>query len=100
VLIRYRETAHMHTTDRTKGLMADVHGGMVCRLSLDLMAQGVTARVVWFDPDHYAQWLSTQGAADTPAIRGAWAALAVQIQSAPRPTAPSHPIPNTESREP
>ena len=110
VLIRYRETAHMHATDRAQGLMADVHGGMVCRLVLDLMAQGTACRVVWFDPDAYNAWredLRHKGWGqrveilkawgdhtgqpvdthpDTPAHRAAWAAgPALGVQAIPHP---------------
>lgn len=86
VLIRYRETAHMHATDRAQGLMADVHGGMVCRLVLDLMAQGTACRVVWFDPESCAQWLQAEGKPDTPANRAAWAAgPALGVQAIPHP---------------
>jgi transcriptional regulator with XRE-family HTH domain len=90
VLLRYRETAHMHPQDTAQGLRADVHGAMVSRLTLDLMHNGYTPRVVWFDPQAYTQWLATQAtnpspAPDTHATRAAWAAQALEQQAIPHP---------------
>lgn len=89
VLIRYRETDHMHTQDRAQGLRADVHGAMVARLVLDLQAHGMRPRVVWFDPESFAHWVQVvQGLPpghDTPAARAAWAAQAIAAQAIPHP---------------
>lgn len=89
VLIRYRETDHMHTQDRAQGLRADVHGAMVARLVLDLQAHGMRPRVVWFDPESFAHWVQVvQGLPpghDTPAARAAWAGHAIDAQAIPHP---------------
>lgn len=97
VLIRYRETDHMHTQDRAQGLRADVHGAMVARLVLDLMANGLHPRVAWFDREDFAHWVTyVQGLPighDTPAARAAWAAQAIERQAIPHPgdqPPPSH----------
>lgn len=81
VLLRYRDTAHMHPGQRAQGQRADVHGAMVARVAQDLAAEGVRARVVWFDPDAYAAWVDAQRLADTPELHAHWAqgqALAAQ----------------------
>jgi transcriptional regulator with XRE-family HTH domain len=89
VLIRYRETAHMHTQDRAQGLLADVHGAMVARLVLDLIDNGARPRVVWFDPESFARWVvDVQGLPpghDTPAARTAWSAQVIEAQARPHP---------------
>lgn len=88
VLIRYRETDHMHAQDRAHGLRADVHGAMVARLVLDLAAHGLRARVVWFDAEAYSAWAVDMGihlTPDTPADRAAWAAQAIDAQAIPHP---------------
>lgn len=89
VLIRYRETAQMHTQDRAQGLRADVHGAMVARLALDLIDNGARPRVVWFDPESFARWVRPVGDlpayADTPETRAAWAAQAISTQAQPHP---------------
>lgn len=81
VLIRYRETDHIHPRDRAQGLRADIHGAMVARLMLDLQANGLRPRVIWFDPAAYTQWATqTQGLPpghDTPDARATWAASAI-----------------------
>jgi hypothetical protein len=89
VILRYRETAHMHPRDTAEGLRADVHGAMVARLALDLIHNGYSPRVVWFDPQGFAQWASeVQGLPaghDTPDARAAWAAQAIERQAIPHP---------------
>ena len=89
VLIRYRETDHLHAQDRAQGLRADVHGAMVARLVLDLQHNGLRPRVVWFDPESFAHWVQVvQGLPpghDTPAARAAWAAQAIAAQAIPHP---------------
>lgn len=87
VLIRYREADHLHARERAQGLRADVHGAMVARLALDLRANGLRPRVVWFDPDRFAHWArEVQGLPpghDTPDARAAWAAHAIDSQAIP-----------------
>ena len=58
VLVRYRDSRDMPKT--AHGLRADVHGAVVSNAFMSLNALGRDARVVWFDPDSFAQWLSTQ----------------------------------------
>jgi transcriptional regulator with XRE-family HTH domain len=93
-LIRYRETAHMPEGERAQGRRADVHGAMVARLVLDLMADGYRPRVVWFDPEAYTEWLyrgmrpesrHRVTVDDTPDARDAWAAWAIGTQAIPHP---------------
>lgn len=75
VLLRYRQTADMALDDRLNGLRADVHAASVARVALALQASGHTARVVWFEPEAYAQWAAEQGhTEDSSAHRAAWAA--------------------------
>lgn len=87
VLVRYRDTDHLHAQDRAQGLRADVQGAMVARLVLDLQAHGMRPRVVWFDPEAFAHWVAdVQGLPaghDTPAARAAWAAQAIEAQARP-----------------
>jgi len=87
VLLRYRETAHMHPQDVASGARADVHGAMVARLVLDLTAEGHRARVVWFEPEAFSSWVAdVQGLPpghDTPAARAVWAAQAIEAQARP-----------------
>lgn len=89
VLVRYRETDHMHPQDVAGGARADVHGAMVARLVLDLATEGHRARVVWFDPEDFARWVvDVQGLPpghDNPAARAAWAAQAIEAQARPHP---------------
>ena len=88
VLLRYRESAHLHPQDVAQGLH-DVHGAMVARLVLDLAANGHRARVVWFDPEEFAHWVThVQGLPpghDTPDARATWAAQAIERQAIPHP---------------
>lgn len=74
VLVRYRDAKDMPKTAR--GLRADVHGAIVCDAFMAMNAQGRDARVVWFEPESFAQWLSTQQVQGQPesAQRAAWAA--------------------------
>jgi transcriptional regulator with XRE-family HTH domain len=84
VLIRYRETGHMQADHRAQGLRSDVHGAMVSRLVLDLLAHGLRVRVVWFDPQSYADWLAQE--VDKPDGGGAridWAKHAIADQATP-----------------
>lgn len=84
VLVRYRDTAHMHAQDRAQGLRSDVHGAMVARLVLDLQAHGMRPRVVWFDPDAYSRWLTQEvDKPDGAGARAAWAAQAIEAQAWP-----------------
>lgn len=88
VLIRYRESDHLHPQDRAQGLRADVHGAMVARLVLDLQAHGMRPRVVWFDPEDFAHWCDanrTNLPAGQQAARAAWAAQAIEAQAIPHP---------------
>lgn len=93
VLIRYRETDHMHAQDRAHGLRADVHGAMVARLVLDLQSNGLRPRVVWFDPESFSAWSNSaerahvvgENSGDTPRSRAAWAAHAIAAQAIPHP---------------
>lgn len=86
VLIRYRETDHMHADDRAHGLRADVQGAIVARLVLDLQAHGMRPRVVWFDPEAYGRWLAQEvDKPDGAAARAAWAAQAIDAQAIPHP---------------
>lgn len=89
VLIRYRETDHMHADDRAHGLRADVQGAIVARLVLDLQDHGLRPRVVWFDPESFAHWVQVvQGLPpghDTPDARAAWAGHAIAAQAIPHP---------------
>ena len=81
VLIRYHEAADMTQADRLAGLLPEVHGAIVTRVVLDLMGEGFTPRVVWFDPAAYTAWATLQGQGpdqDTPDTRGAWAAEAIK----------------------
>ena len=86
VLLRYRETAHMHPADTRQGLRADMHGAMVAQVVQALAADGVRARVAWFGPLAYAAWAATKGVEDTPAQRDAWAAA--ECLSPPPPVIP------------
>jgi DNA-binding transcriptional regulator YiaG len=98
VLIRYRETEHLAETDRAQGLRADVHGAMVARLVLDLLGEGFTPRVVWFDPEAFTEWRQaiTPTLPDSHALRGAWAAEAISTaiphpgDQPPPPHTPRH----------
>jgi transcriptional regulator with XRE-family HTH domain len=94
VLIRYRESGHMHDSDaltKSPGARADVHGAMVARLVLDLQANGLRPRVVWFDPEAFNTWRNSgarahvvgENSGDTPATRAAWAAQAIEAQARP-----------------
>jgi hypothetical protein len=72
-----------------QGLRADVHGAMVARLVLDLAANGQRARVVWFDPEDFAHWVThvqrLPPGHDTPDARANWAAQAIERQAIPHP---------------
>jgi DNA-binding XRE family transcriptional regulator len=74
VLVRYRDSRDMPKT--AHGLRADVHGAVVCNAFTALTARGLDARVVWFEPDSFAQWIGTQQVQGQPesAQRAAWAA--------------------------
>lgn len=93
VLIRYRETDHLRTQDQAHGLRADVHGAMVARLVLDLQANGLRPRVVWFDPEDFSSWSKSaershvvgENSGDTHQARAAWAAQAIERQAIPHP---------------
>lgn len=84
VLLRYRETDHMMPQDREHG---HLHGAALARLALDLMANGVRPRLVWFDPEDFERWVvDVQGLPpghDTPAAHAAWAAQAIEAQARP-----------------
>ena len=84
VLLRYREAAHLRPLDVAQGLRADLHGAMVARLVLDLATDGHRARVVWFDPVAYGEWLSAHAyTPDNEGSRAAWAAQAIEAQAIP-----------------
>lgn len=91
VLIRYREAEHMHPADRARGLRPDIHGAMLARLVLDLAADGIRPRVVWFDPGAYLAWqlqnLPEAGGPlnDTPEARAAWASWTINADAIPHP---------------
>jgi DNA-binding XRE family transcriptional regulator len=73
VLMRYRETEHMHHTEAAAGFTADTHGAAVAQALQGLSLDNVPTRVVWFDHAAYASWIDAQRLADTPAMRQHWA---------------------------
>lgn len=86
VLLRYRDSKDMTANDQAHGLRADMHGAAVAHVFRALIHQGKDPRVVWFDPESFAQWLSTSGAQGEPesAQRAAWAAQhGIQEQARP-----------------
>lgn len=84
VLVRYRETSHMHASTAPNGTTADTHGAAVTQAMQGLALDGIPARVVWFDPDAFYTWRSAHQAEDTPASRALWAqASALPAQAIP-----------------
>lgn len=73
VLLRYRETGHIHRTEAATGATAETHGAAVVQALQGLALDQVPARVVWFDPAAYGAWVDAQRLADTPDTRQAWA---------------------------
>lgn len=85
VLIRYREGSLI--VIGLEGMIPEVHGAMITRTALTLMAQKIPVRIVWFDADDYARWLAIERPThqDTQETRAAWAAQAIDRQAIPHP---------------
>lgn len=75
-LIRYKENRHMPGPGIKAGISKDIHAASVTAAFLPLIASGKSPRVVLFNPDSFAQWLSTQQhpAPTEAAQHAAWAA--------------------------
>ena len=80
VLVRYRETDHMRPQDRELG---HLHGAMLARLVLDLIAHGMRPRVVWFDPVDYDRWFDSTVKTGGLISHARWAAQAIASQTRP-----------------
>jgi transcriptional regulator with XRE-family HTH domain len=72
VLLRYRENADLwHFRPDFKPLPATCHGALLARCRAALADLHVTTRLVYMDPQAYAQWLA--GREDSETMRSAWA---------------------------
>lgn len=72
-LLRYRENADLwHYRPDFKPLPTTTHGALLARCRAALADLHVKTRIVYMEPQAYAQWLA--GRADSEALRSEWAA--------------------------
>ncbi len=73
-LLRYRENADLwHFRPDLKPYPATTHGALLARCRAALADLHVKTRIVYMEPQAYAQWLT--GRADSETARSEWAAL-------------------------
>lgn len=74
VLLRYRENADLwHFLPDFKPLPTTTHGALLARCRAALADLHVKTRIVYMEPQAYAQWMD--GRKDSEALRSEWAAL-------------------------
>lgn len=85
VLTRYRGAAGMTPALRASlgGMAAWIQAAIVARVRAKVLEHGASVRVVWFDPQDYEAWRSTQGLDDSHGARMIWAQQALENQAKP-----------------